>query len=93
MEQQDKVDKLEIALEKLRKAEAAVKRIKQMNEKKSRAEDTRKKVLAGAAVLSFLNRLTTNEEQKIFISKVLKHNLNEADFKYLISKVEGIKID
>jgi hypothetical protein len=82
-------EKLKAAEEKLKKAEAAVKRIKALNDKKTRTEETRKKVLAGAALLNFISK-TTDEQTRTYISKILKQNLNDKDFEYLSSKIDGL---
>jgi hypothetical protein len=84
-------EKLKAAEEKLKKAEAAVKRIKALNYKKTRTEETRIKILAGAALLNFMSK-TTDEQTRTYISKILKQNLNDKDFEYLNSKIEGLKI-
>jgi hypothetical protein len=82
-------EKLKAAEEKLKKAEAAVKRIKALNHKKTRTEETRKKVLAGAALLNFMSK-TTDEKTKKYFYQMLKQNLNDKDFEYLNSKIEGL---
>ena len=84
-------EKLKAAEEKLKKAEAVVKRIKALNDKKTRAEDTRKKILAGAALLNHINKQTDPRFLKHF-HELLEGNLNNQDFSYLISKVEALKI-
>ena len=85
----DYEEKIKQAEEKLKKAEAAVKRIKALNHKKTRTEETRKKVLAGAALLNFMSK-TTDEQTRTYISKILKQNLNDKDFEYLSSKIDGL---
>jgi multidrug resistance efflux pump len=87
----DYEEKIKQAEEKLKKAEAAVKRIKALNDKKTRTEETRIKILTGAALLNFMSK-TSDEQAKIYISKILKQNLNDRDFEYLNSKIEGLKI-
>jgi hypothetical protein len=82
-------EKLKAAEEKLKKAEAAVKRIKALNYKKTRTEETRNTVLAGAALLNFMSK-TTDEQTRTYISKILKQNLNDKDFEYLSSKIDGL---
>mgnify|MGYP003408818106 CR=1 FL=1 len=84
-------EKLKAAEEKLKKAEATVKRLKALNDKKTRAEETRLKILAGAALLNFMSK-TTDEQTKIYISKIIKQSLNDKDFEYMSSKIEGLKM-
>jgi hypothetical protein len=79
-------EKLKAAEEKLKKAEAAVKRIKALNDKKTRTEETRKKVLAGAALLNFMSK-TTDEKTKNYLIELLKRNLEPKDFEYLNSRI------
>jgi hypothetical protein len=85
----DYEEKIKQAEEKLKKAEAAVKRIKALNEKKTRTEETRIKILAGAAFLNCLNK-TTHDETKNYLIEILKNNLNDKDFEYLSSKIYGL---
>lgn len=82
-------EKLKAAEEKLKKAEAAVKRIKALNNKKTRTEETRIKILTGAAFLNCLNK-TTHDETKNYLIEILKNNLNFKDFEYLNSKIEAL---
>lgn len=82
-------EKLKAAEEKLKKAEATVKRLKALSDKKTRAEETRLKILAGAALLNFMSK-TTDEQTKIYISKIIKQSLNDKDFEYMSSKIEGL---
>lgn len=81
-------EKLKAAEEKLKKAEATVKRLKALNDKKTRAEETRIKILTGAACLNHMAKLT-NDETKKYFHLMLKQNLNDKDFEYLNSKIEG----
>lgn len=79
-------EKLKAAEEKMKKAEATVKRLKALNDKKTRAEETRKKVLAGAALLNFMSK-TTDEKTKNYLIELLKRNLEPKDFEYLNSRI------
>lgn len=79
-------EKLKAAEEKLKKAETTVKRLKALNDKKTRTEETRKKVLAGAALLNFMNK-TTDEKTKNYLIELLKRNLEPKDFEYLNSRI------
>lgn len=79
-------EKLKAAEEKLKKAEATVKRLKALNDKKTRAEETRKKVLAGAALLNCMSK-TTDEKTKNYLIELLKRNLEPKDFEYLNSRI------
>jgi uncharacterized protein YbcI len=82
----DYEEKLKAAEAKLKKAEAVVKRIKVLADKKMRTEETRIKILAGAALLNFMSK-TTDEQTRIYIMKILKTNLSEKDFEYLNLKI------
>ena len=79
-------EKLKAAEEKLKKAETTVKRLKALNDKKTRTEETRKKVLAGAALLNFMSK-TTDEKTKNYLIELLKRNLEPKDFEYLNSRI------
>ena len=68
--------------EQLSEAQARVNKLKAVMSKQNRAVETRKKVLAGAAVLKALNN-APNEDTKKYLYKVLKANLDAADFEYL----------
>ena len=68
--------------EQLSEAQARVNKLKAVMSKQNRAVETRKKVLAGAAVLSYWNK-TTERSHKEFLFKLLKANLDAADFEYL----------
>ena len=82
----DYEEKLIAAEAKLKKAEAVVKRIKALNDKKTRTEETRIKILAGAALLNFMSK-TTDEKTKNYLIELLKRNLEPKDFEYLNSKI------
>ncbi|PUE08970.1 hypothetical protein B9Z51_08530 [Limnohabitans sp. T6-5] len=79
-------EKLKAAEEKLKKAETTFKRLKALNDKKTRTEETRKKVLAGAALLNFMSK-TTDEKTKNYLIELLKRNLEPKDFEYLNSRI------
>lgn len=85
----DYEEKIKQAEEKVKKAEATVKRLKALSDKKTRAEETRLKILAGAALLNCLNK-TTHDETKNYLIEILKNNLNDKDFYYMSSKIEEL---
>lgn len=68
--------------EQLSEAQARVNKLKAVMSKQNRAAETRKKVLAGAAVLKVLNN-APNEETKKYLFNLLRANLDAADFEYL----------
>jgi hypothetical protein len=70
------------AEEQLSEAQAKVNKLKAVMSKQNRAAETRKKVLVGAAILNYWNK-TTDTRTKEFLFKLLKNNLNAADFEYL----------
>jgi hypothetical protein len=70
------------AEEQLSEAQAKVNKLKAVMSKQNRAAETRKKVLVGAGILNYWNK-ATDLRTKEFLFKLLRNNLNAADFEYL----------
>jgi hypothetical protein len=70
------------AEEQLSEAQAKVNKLKAVMSKQNRAAETRKKVLAGAAILAAFNK-STDEKTKLYLYNLLKKNLSADDFEYL----------
>jgi hypothetical protein len=70
------------AEEKLSEAQAKVNKLKAAMSKQNRAAETRKKVLAGAALLAAWKN-APNVETKKYLFNLIKMNLSEVDFAYL----------
>lgn len=75
--------------EKLKRSEANIKRLRALQNKKQRAIETRKKILAGAALLNEYEK-ESDEEMKYFLIEILKKNLSSKDFEFIFPAVEVI---
>jgi hypothetical protein len=79
------------AEEQLNEAQAKVNRLKAVMSKQNRAAETRKKVLAGAAILAVWNK-STDEKTKRYLYKVIQENLSATDFEYLALDISSLNI-
>jgi hypothetical protein len=79
------------AEEQLSEAQAKVNKLKAVMSKQNRAAETRKKVLAGAAILSVWNK-STDEKTKRYLYKVIQDNLDAKDFEYLGLELPAIAV-
>lgn len=78
----DYEEKMKRAAEKVKKAEAEVKRLYAMQKNVERAKETKKKIIAGAALLNCISK-TTDEKTKGYLVELLRGNLEAKDFCFL----------
>jgi hypothetical protein len=76
-------EKIERALEKVKKAEAEFKRLHAMQKNKERAKETKRKIIIGAGLLSAFE---VDPDLRLIVLPALEKCLKKEDFLFVVSK-------